>query len=37
MGNPADHPATADGGDAAPGSSVLDDLLTGLLGEEGSA
>ena len=34
MGSPADHPATADGGDAAPGSSVLDDLLTGLLGEE---
>ncbi len=34
MGSPADHPATADGGEPAPGGSVLDDLLPGLLGEE---
>jgi len=35
MGKPPDHPATADEGEPAPGASVLDDLLPGLLGEEG--
>jgi hypothetical protein len=35
MGKPPDHPATADADEAAPGSSVLDDLLPGLLSEEG--
>jgi hypothetical protein len=34
MGSPADHPATADEDEAAPGASPLDDLLPGLLGEE---
>jgi hypothetical protein len=35
MGSPPDHPATADEHEAAPGGSVLDDLLPDLLGEEG--
>jgi len=34
MGSPPDHPATADADEAAPGTSVLDDL-TELLGEDG--
>jgi hypothetical protein len=34
MGNPQDHPATADRDEVAPGGSVLDSLLPGLLGEE---
>ena len=36
MGAPPDHPATADADEPAPGASVLDDLLPGLLGEEGA-
>ncbi|HEX6813060.1 MAG TPA: DDE-type integrase/transposase/recombinase [Planctomycetota bacterium] len=35
MGNPADHPATADTKEPSPGSSPLDEL-TGLLGAEGA-
>lgn len=35
MGKPPDHPATADEAEPAPGGSPLDDLLPGLLGEEG--
>jgi transposase InsO family protein len=34
MGSPPDHPATADESEPAPGASVLDDMLPGLLGEE---
>lgn len=34
-GNPPDHPATAESDEPPPGGSVLDDLLPGLLGEEG--
>ena len=33
MGQPADHPATADDVESAPGTSSLDDL-TSLFGEE---
>jgi transposase InsO family protein len=34
MGAPSDHPATADEDEAEPGVSALDDLMSGLLGEE---
>jgi transposase InsO family protein len=34
-GNPPDHPATADADEPAPGTSVLDEVLPDLLGEEG--
>lgn len=34
MGQPADHPATADDGEPAPGTSPLDEILPRLLGEE---
>jgi transposase InsO family protein len=34
MGNPPDHPATADECEPPPGSSVLDDVLPGLLDED---
>jgi len=35
MGKPPDHAATVDEGEVAPGASPLDDILPGLLGEEG--
>jgi transposase InsO family protein len=37
MGKPADHPATADADEPPPGTSPLDDILPGLLGEEASS
>ena len=36
MGRPADHPGTTDEDEPGPGASPLDDLLPGLLGEEGA-
>jgi hypothetical protein len=33
MGNPPDHPATADADEPAPGDSPLDDVLPELLGD----
>lgn len=37
MGRPADHAATADEDEPAPGASPLDDILPGLLGEEATS
>jgi hypothetical protein len=37
MGRPADHPATADEEEAAPGASVLDALLPELRGDDRAA
>jgi hypothetical protein len=37
MGNPPDHPATADADEPAPGTSPLDEMLPGLLGDEGGS